>query len=376
MNFLRFTSAALALAACSTAPVIEEAGVPPRPLEPWSQVEPMASAPLDRSAPVTRIAFGSCIKQKDPLDVLDVIAARDPDLAVLLGDNVYGDVWDLADANLTELVVAYQDLAAREEFTRFREEIPLLVTWDDHDYGQNDQGGNYPRKFETEKIFENAWALPSDDERRARDGVYTSEVLGPEGQRLQIILLDTRFFRSDLTRTDERNAPGKERYVPSADPEQTMLGAEQERWLAEVLAQPADLRILVSSIQVIAEGHGWEAWRTLPLARERLYDTIDKSGVRNIVMVSGDRHLGGIYLEKETTGFPLYELTASSINAPQSIWRERDGNTSIEPGPKRLGDPVYTINYGEIEIDWEARTVDLSVRNEWGAAVREATLGF
>lgn len=376
MTMFRFSVAALALAACSTAPVTEQASQPPMPLEPWSQVEPMTSAPIDRSERLTRIAFGSCLKQRDPLDVLDVIAARDPDVAVLLGDNVYGDVWDLTDANLTELVIAYQDLAAREEFTRFREQVPLLVTWDDHDYGQNDQGGNYSRKHETEKVFENAWALAGDDPRRARAGVYTSEVFGPEGERVQIILLDTRFFRSDLTPTDERNAPGKERYLPSADPDQTMLGAAQEAWLAEELKKPADLRILVSSIQVIAEGHGWEAWATLPQARERLYDTIEESGAENIIMVSGDRHLGGLYLEKEAAGFPLYELTASSLNAPQSTWRERDGNTYVEPGPKRLGEPVYEINFGEMTIDWQARKVDVSVRNEFGGAVREVEVAF
>jgi len=372
MKFLRVSALALLVAACSSGPRPSATEVPPPPFEPWLQVEPMPSAPIKSSARLTRIAFGSCLKQEDDMAIFSVIAGREPQLAVLLGDNVYGDVRDLTDANLTELVDAYQTLAKRDEFTAFRKEIPLLTTWDDHDFGLNDEGGSYRRKFETEKVFENAWDLPRHDERRARAGVHTAKVFGPKGEKVQIILLDTRFFRSDLTITDERGAKGKERYLPSTDPEQTMLGESQEAWLAEVLEEPADLRILVSSIQVIAEGHGWEAWRTMPVARQRLYDTIEESGVRNLVMVSGDRHLGGLYREDEAVPFPLFEMTTSSLNAPQSTGREKRGDTYIEPGPKRLGEPVFVENFGEIDIDWEGRTVTMSVLNGEGESVRQA----
>ena len=37
-----------------------------------------------------------------------------------------------------------------------------------------------------------------------------------------------------------------------------MLGEEQWRWLGNLLREPADLRLLASSIQVVADGHGWE----------------------------------------------------------------------------------------------------------------------
>lgn len=368
-------ASALLLASCATEHGTGPVDMPPGPLDPWLQVTPMSSAPIDQSQALTRIAFGSCIKQQDDLSMFEVIARRQPQLAVLVGDNVYGDVRDLSDSNLTELVSAYQTLEMRDEFTEFREDIPLLTIWDDHDYGLNDEGGAYPRKFETEKVFEEAWALSSNDPRRARDGVYASSFYGPQGQRVQIILLDTRFFRSQLTATDEKGAPGKERYVPSTDPNQTMLGADQEEWFAKMLKQPADLRIIVSSIQVIAEGHGWEAWKTLPEARERFYQTIEDSGEDNIILVSGDRHLGGLYKD-DPADFPLFELTTSSINAPQSTWRKESGNTYVEPGPKRLGVPVYEANFGEIAIDWQAKTANLAIIDEAGQVVRSVDVDF
>jgi alkaline phosphatase D len=344
--------------------------------QPWERVEPMALLEADETAPISRIVFGSCLKQDRPAPILAAMIERRPDLAVLLGDNVYGDVRDLSDEDMTELVDAYNMLGQHEEFTALREAVPMLTVWDDHDYGLNDQGGSYPRKQAAEDIFERAWGLDPNDDRRAREGVYTSRTYGPEGQRVQVILLDTRYFRDDLKATDERGAPGRERYLPKDDADAQMLGSAQEAWLAGVLREPADLRVLVSSIQIIAEGHGWEAWRTLPAARERLYDIIEESGADNVVAVSGDRHLGGVYARRDVLPFTLHELTASSLNAPQSEGRARRGDTSHEPGPYRDGLPVYVENFGEIEVDWEARTATLSVRGMDGKLLRETEVSI
>lgn len=364
MSFRALVCAALlvALAACATD---RTATAPEGPA-----VTPMPSAPLDAGATLTRIAFGSCLKQGDPMPILDAVMAAEPQLMVLLGDNVYGDVQDLTDPAMPELVAAYSELAARDRFTALRRDIPLLTVWDDHDYGLNDAGGAFPLKRQAEEIFADAWALPADDPRRARPGVYTSATIGPEGRRVQLILLDTRYFRDPLRPTDAQGAPGRERYAPKADEDAQMLGARQEAWLADVLREPADLRILVSSVQVIADGHGWEAWRMLPAARARLYRLIAEAGADNLVIVSGDRHLGGFYRNDEAAPFPLVEMTSSSLNAPQSRWRERDGITAVEAGPKRLGDPVYEANFGEIAIDWEARTLTMTLRGEDGAPQR------
>ncbi|MEM9837528.1 MAG: alkaline phosphatase D family protein [Pseudomonadota bacterium] len=337
-------------------------------------VTAMSSAQISERAVLTRIAFGSCLKQQDPMPIIQTVIQSDPNLMVLLGDNVYGDVKDTSDPKMPELVAAYNALAEQPDFTALRQNIPLLTTWDDHDYGANDAGGDFVRKKEAEAIFEQTWALTGSDPRRQRPGIYVAKTFGPEGRRVQMIMLDTRYFRDPLTPTDERGAPGKERYVPSTDPSIQMLGAEQEAWLTEVLREPADLRIMVSSIQVIAEGHGWEAWRTMPAARKRLYSIIERSGAKNLVMVSGDRHLGGLYRDDRAVGFPLYELTSSSLNAPQSTGRARRGDTYVEPGPKRLGEPVYDENFGLIDIDWQQRTLTMSLVETDGETTREVRI--
>jgi alkaline phosphatase D len=348
------------LAACANAP---ELAVEPAP---------MPSAAIAEDKVLTRIAFGSCLDQTIPMPILETIRAREPDLFVLLGDNVYGDVEDETNPRMPELREAYAALAAVPRFAALRRDIPLMTVWDDHDYGLNDQGGSFPLKEEAEALFEDVWALPQDDERRSRPGVHTSKIFGEPGKRVQVILLDTRYFRDDLRPTDQTGAPGKERYLPKMDPDAQMLGADQEAWLAEELKKPAEIRLVISSIQIIAEGHGWEAWRTLPAARARLMDILDTANGETI-LISGDRHSGGIYVRgsDEFAERQYIELTASSLNKPASTWREQGGRTDHEPGPHRLGDPVYTENFGELNIDWQSGAVSLAVVGMDGRPLRQ-----
>ncbi len=51
--------------------------------------------------------------------------------------------------------------------------------------------------------------VPADDIRRQREGVYWSQVFGPAGKRVQVILLDTRYFRSPLKKGFDSREPGE-----------------------------------------------------------------------------------------------------------------------------------------------------------------------
>ncbi len=341
-----------------------------------SDVISMSSAPLSKAEPLTRIAFGSCLSEKEDQTIWNTIRADKPDAFLFIGDNVYGDVYSnhpsYTDPSLPMLRESYNVLAGHSEFTQFRQEVPLLVTWDDHDYGKNDAGADFMFREQAEAIFLKAWDIPTDDARRNREGIYSSEMIGPEGQQIQIILLDTRYFRTYLQATDERNAPGKERYVPLEGGHGTMLGEEQWKWLEAELKKPADLRLIASSIQVHADGHGWEAWKMMPAERDRFYNLIDATGVDNAILLSGDRHAGGIYYRDDVTETPLYEMTASSLNLPASRWRAERGETRVEDGPNRIGTMQFEVNYGLLDIDWENREVNMTLRSPTGGDFKQA----
>jgi len=370
-----------ALAACaSTGQDPDLTADLPRPPDP-APVRILSSVPLDTSATVTRIAFGSCADETEDQSIWHEITATDPDVFLFMGDNVYGDAKvDEAGFNnpdLPKMRQSYVDLGKSKPFEALRQSTPVLAVWDDHDYGLNDVGADYVYKEQAEALFEAVWDVPETDERRQRPGVYQSWMLGEEmGKRVQIILLDTRFFRSAFTPSDTPDAPGKERYKPDPTTAKTMLGAEQWRWLNNELLKPADLRLIVSSIQVIADGHGWEAWKMLPAERERLYNMINATGAENVMLLSGDRHAGAIYRKDLALTYPLYEVTSSSLNLPATIWREESGTTYVEPGPNRLGGMLYDANFGIIDIDWEYEAVSLELRGADGAIITRETVSL
>ncbi len=328
----------------------------------------------DASKAMTRILVASCFdEEKGDSAAMRSIAGETADLFLMIGDNVYGDRNGPAYVNnqpeLDELRESFSDLAAREDFRAVRAKFPMMVAWDDHDYGANDAGKEFPFKRLAERIHERFWGLENEDVG-AWPGTYYERTFGPEGQRTQIIILDTRFFRSALTPTDEWGKKGKERYIPSADPEQDMLGNDQWTWLENRLQDPADLRLIVSSIQVLpTDAHGYEAWATMPLEQQRLYRLIRESEAKGVVFVSGDRHSAFLYRDEAALPYPVSEITASSVNVAF-------GETTTEMDRAQVGEGYPPENYGAIGIDWDAGTVSLEIKSNSGETVREATAAF
>ncbi|HZA67138.1 MAG TPA: alkaline phosphatase D family protein [Geminicoccaceae bacterium] len=311
--------------------------------------------------PLTRIAFGSCAHQEKPQPIWDAVLDYRPELFIFAGDNVYGDVTSGA---MSELEAAYARAATIEGYARVRATVPVLATWDDHDFGRNDGGADFAHKAAAKRLFLDFWRIPDDDPRRAREGIYHAEIFGPEGMRVQVILLDTRTFRSPL-RAAAAFVPGRGPYVPDPDPAKTMLGAAQWAWLRARLAQPAELRLVVSSVQVLAEAHGWERWGNLPAERDRLLELIEQTGAEGVVFLSGDRHVGALY-RRPGEPYDLYELTSSGINMTFAANRD--------DGPRRLGAVYGAENFGTIDIDWWAREIRLAVRSMNGEPVREVII--
>jgi len=321
-----------------------------------------AAVELDPSRPVARIAAGSCARQDRPQPLWETVAAFQPDVLLMLGDNVYGDTEDMA-----VLREKYAALAAQPAFAALRARVPIVAVWDDHDYGANDAGREYPRRRESQQEFLDFFGVPADSPLRTQAGIYRSCTVGPPGRRVQFVCLDTRSHRSPLVAAPRvRRALGDGPYWPTSDPDATVLGAEQWAWLADVLREPADLRIVLSSIQVAATEHHHEHWGNFPAERARLLRTIRDSGAGGVVVVSGDRHAGEISRippGAEALTYPLYDLTASSINQPKRP------DCPDEPNRLRVGPWRRGVNFGTIEINWDAvpPAVILAVRDERGA---------
>ncbi|MBI1750363.1 MAG: alkaline phosphatase family protein [Acidobacteria bacterium] len=310
-----------------------------------------ADAQKDAAQPLRRIVFGSCADQNQPQPIWEAILAVKPGLYLSIGDAVYVNQ---GTEDRAARLAAYARLGAVPGFARLRRAAPMLAVWDDGEFGVNDGGADFTARDEFRADFLDFFGEPKDSPRRTRAGMYDAQLYGPAGKRVQIILLDTRYNRSPLKRGNF--APDTGRYVPDTDPAKTMLGEEQWKWLEEQLRVPAEIRFLVSSIQVIPEDHGWEKWANLPLERQRLFHLIRLTGARGVLFLSGDRHLAELSMMDGGVGYPLYDLTSSGLNVARHNWRPYEANRH------RVGTLNWGDNFGVIEMDWERADPRISLQ--------------
>ena len=179
----------------------------------------MSRTDADDKLVLSRIAFGLCARQDKPQPIWDAVVATKPDIYLSLGDNIYGDTKDME-----VMKKKYDQLAAIPGWKKLKATCPILATWDDHDYGVNDGGAEYPMKDESQQLFLDFFGVAKDSPRRKQKGVYHAETFGPPEKRVQVIVLDTRYFRSPLKKKAVKPPQGEGPYEPSSDTKATMLG--------------------------------------------------------------------------------------------------------------------------------------------------------
>jgi alkaline phosphatase D len=302
------------------------------------------------------IAFGSCSHQDKPQPIWSEVLKTNPDLFIFLGDNIYGDSDDPA-----VLHSKYQQLAAKPGLQQLLKQTKVIATWDDHDFGRNDAGAEYEMKESSRQIMLDFFNEPAASARRTRpDGLYTSYLYGVPDRQVQVILLDLRWNRDALVelsdpdlrrqRKQENRGPYEANLAASAD----ILGEAQWGWLEQQLKIDADVRIIGSSIQLLAEFTGWESWANFPNARQRFIELLAANQREPIVIISGDVHWAELSEINDTAnGWPLVELTSSGLTEE---WK------AISPNRHRVGEAFAETNFGVIEIDWSAMTPALSLK--------------
>lgn len=297
---------------------------------------------------VHKIAFGSCAFQFGKQQIWGAIDSNRADCWIWLGDNIYGDSKDI------EVIRSkYQKLSENQYYRKFNTSLPIFATWDDHDYGWNNSGKNYPIKEDSKLAFLEFFQEPAGSPRWDRPGVYTSYDLGSGDESVKLILLDTRYNRDD----------------PSPDGD--VLGPEQWAWLKkELTSSGSTITIIGSSIQFVSDDHGFETWGHFPHARQRMIDLLESTKSVGTLFISGDRHLAELSLEKGTSaGFRLYDFTSSGLTHGIPRWIVNDSE-------KRVGDFYGKQNFGLIHIDWDDRLLLLEARNKKNEVVLEWTIHF
>lgn len=290
---------------------------------------------LDLNKKRPRFAFVSCMD--DSLKAVQKqiwpeLVAQNPDAVILDGDNTYADTMGGKSRPITateQLWSRYAQTRSELEFFKANPLIPVLATWDDHDFGKNDGDRTFAFKDEAKSAF--FAFFPQDNPAPGlQRGPGVASWWTAFG--VQFALLDDRSFRS----------PDK---IDSED--QTHLGPDQEKWLSQNLAEAKAPVFVVSGDQFFGGYHDFESFEgSHPKNFKIQLASWRKAQTGPLVFLSGDRHLTEIMkVPAEHLGYPTFEITSSGIHA--HVYAEAFKKA---PSPLQLVGRAGEYNYSIIEI--------------------------
>jgi alkaline phosphatase D len=287
-----------------------------------------------------RISFGSCNNHLEPNHLWDDLVQTEAEAFIWGGDIIYADTDDVS-----KIEQYYNELSSIEAYAELAAKMPISGTWDDHDYGLNDGGSEFSIKAQSKEALFSFLNVPADDPSRNREGVYRKQTLTHGDHTVDILHLDTRYFRSALT-----EGTGGKRYQPNPYGQGTILGDAQWKWLEQkITGSNSDLIVINSSIQLLSAEHAFEKWNNMPHERDRLIELIDSSAIP-VVVISGDRHISefSVLPRSETRSYPLLDFTSSGLT---HAYRGFSG----EPNPLRVNSVVSEVSFGILDIDFRNR---------------------
>jgi alkaline phosphatase D len=253
------------------------------------------------------------------------IAASAPDLVAFLGDYIYEwgpyqlrhpqrAVRQDESFTLAQYRARYAQYKSDRDLQAAHLAAPWILTWDDHEVA-NDYAGDVDERLSGDFAARRAAAyqafyehmplrLPSP--QAGRFGTLRMYQRYDWGRLARFHVLDDRQYRSPLPCPKPGRGGSNVVLARSCetlrDPRRTMLGNEQEAWLAQGLSSSrAHWNLLAQQtpmaqssgvpVQSPEDGRFWtDGWDGYPLARRRLLDTLVKSGARNPLVLAGDVH--------------------------------------------------------------------------------------
>jgi alkaline phosphatase D len=282
-----------------------------------TKTAPAPGQPID----TLRFAFASCSNYEHGYFIAyRDIAAQAFDFVAHLGDYIYEyapDDYHVREPENFRLVTGGETLTLQNYRNRHaqyhtdldlqaaRASSPFIVTWDDHEVENNyaddisednvsreeflrRRADSYQAYYEHMPL--RPWSAPMGPDM----GLYRHL---PFGDLLNVLVLDTRQYRSDHPAGDGTFADTP----ASLDPNTTLTGAEQERWLLQQLdASTSTWNVLAQQIMMAEAGsplveggatvHPTDMWSGYPAARERILSHIAERSIANPIVLTGDIH--------------------------------------------------------------------------------------
>jgi alkaline phosphatase D len=279
-----------------------------------------------------------------------------PDFMIWGGDNVYLRQGEWNSKERT--IYRYTHDRAIPEMQALLGSVAHYAIVDDHDVGPNDCDGSFWNKDVTYEVFDYFWANPS------------MGVAGIRGAMTQFSWYDADFFLLD------------NRYYRDANKlktkvKKTVLGKEQLEWLKQALASSkARFKFIVMGGQFLNSARRFETYSNYGFDKERLeiIDFIYDQGVKNVIFLTGDRHMSEISLFDPSGKQPvIFDITSSPFTSGPNTHAWKETNAFRLPGSL-----IMQRNFARVDIkgQGEDRHVEVSFYDTQGKLIYTYRLNF
>jgi len=351
---------------------------------------------LDRGARRLRLGQVSCSNYPTGyFNAYRCLANRsDVDAIVHLGDYIYEFAnGRYSDPSLGRSVLPLNELVTlrdyRSRYALYRTDAdlqaiharhPFIVVWDDHETANDAWSGGAGNHNATQ----GAWSARQQAAYRAYlEWMPIREAKGTGirlyrgfrfGELADLIMLDTRGLR-------DQQVNGKDA-AALTDARRTLLGADQERWLAESLSgsQKAGTRWRILGQQILFSPmtlpgmtvQRTDVWDGYPAARERVFDMIARERIADVAILAGDIHSSWAidtarnpwtgYEPKTGAGSVAVEIVTPAVSSPPmfSSAAQREIAKILQPLARHLkflegdsrGYVLLDITPERLQADW------------------------
>ncbi|SDT10525.1 alkaline phosphatase D [Microlunatus soli] len=302
------------------------------------------TAPAPDSAPALRFAFASCMNYRAGyFHTMRDAAEQDLDVMFFLGDYLYeypieqlpvgrriaadlpAEVVPML-ATLDQYRLRYALYKLDPDLQNAHRMMPWVLTWDDHEFVndyETDARDDLDRRAAAYRAYWENMPLRRPQRPRGSDARLYRRI--DWGRTAQFDVLDTRQYRDPETAVSPAPDEGERR-----DPDRTVLGAEQERWLADSFGRRpvrwnfVAQQILMARLNTAADDQPTVfspgTWDGYQASQQRMFDLVStnlrRQQVRNFCSLGGDVHCSYVSDLMADTLDPESELIGVDITSP------------------------------------------------------------
>lgn len=279
----------------------------------WSQS--FMTYPADGEKGVVTVGFGGGSGYTPWNErIWDTVRSRRPLAFIHIGDNVYPDNPEEPDIQR----YCYNRRLSHPMYRRLASNTAIHAIWNLHDFApsESNTGGSEavepPWKREVLNTFKSVYVNPYYGGGDEAPGVWHDFSIGD----VDFFLLDARYHRTDYR-----------------EPDATMLGDVQKKWLLEklknsdatfkVIASPVAWTIGTRGRPITRDdgtviNRGRDTWEGFQEEREEIFSFIEKNKIEGVFLISGDRHRSELWRIERKKGYPLYDAMSCRLTSNRS----------------------------------------------------------